>query len=147
MLQRALGPVAQSPRTLLSSHLGPFVPLFLLPMLPTLEDTGDTHLFSLSVAPRNFPFRWLQISSSFANSTWSHTDGLVWLGELQTHACNGSDVVFFLKPCSQGSFSHQQWKELRHILRVSRSNLTRKIQNKQHKDCEVRVGTLGSHPR
>lgn len=72
----------------------------------------------------------------------------MWLGELQTHAWNGSDVIYFLKPWSQGSFSHQQWEELRHILGVYRSSITRNVQklaSKLHKACELRAGTLGSH--
>lgn len=55
----------------------------------------------------------------------SRTDGLAWLGELQTHSWrNGSDTIQFLKPWSRGSFSHQQWEELRHILEVYRNHFT-----------------------
>uniref|UniRef100_A0A8C2VVI5 CD1d molecule n=1 Tax=Chinchilla lanigera TaxID=34839 RepID=A0A8C2VVI5_CHILA len=79
-------------------------------------------------SPRNFPFRCLQISS-FANTTWTRTDGLAWLWELQTHAWrNGSDSIHFLKPWSRGNFSPQQWEDLQHILGVYRSSFTRDIQ-------------------
>uniref|UniRef100_H0VPN4 CD1d molecule n=1 Tax=Cavia porcellus TaxID=10141 RepID=H0VPN4_CAVPO len=85
-------------------------------------------LESSEVAPGNFPFRCLQISS-FANRTWTRTDGLAWLGELQTHVWrNGSDTIHFLKPWSQGTFSRQQWEELQHILGIYRRSFTRDIQ-------------------
>uniref|UniRef100_A0A8C8TLJ5 Ig-like domain-containing protein n=1 Tax=Peromyscus maniculatus bairdii TaxID=230844 RepID=A0A8C8TLJ5_PERMB len=49
----------------------------------------------------NFPFRCLQISS-FANSSCSRTDGLAWLGDVQTHRwSNDSDTISFVKPWSR----------------------------------------------
>lgn len=92
----------------------------------------------------NVPFRCLQISS-FANSTWSRTDGLAWLGELQTHSwSNGSDSVRFLKPWSRGRFSDRQWGQLQHMLGVYRSSFTRDIQEfavMLRRSCELRDGT------
>ncbi|XP_036047364.1 antigen-presenting glycoprotein CD1d isoform X2 [Onychomys torridus] len=76
----------------------------------------------------NFPFRCLQISS-FANSSCSRTDGLAWLGDLQTHRWNNaSDTISFVKPWSQGKFSHQQWEKLQRLFQVYRSSFTRDIQ-------------------
>ncbi|XP_010953893.1 LOW QUALITY PROTEIN: antigen-presenting glycoprotein CD1d [Camelus ferus] len=77
---------------------------------------------------RHFPLRCLQISS-FANSSWSRTDGLAWLGELQAYTWrNDSDTIRFLKPWSQGRFSDQQWENLQHIFLVYRISFTRDIQ-------------------
>ncbi|KAI2519807.1 CD1d molecule [Homo sapiens] len=82
---------------------------------------------SAEVPQRLFPLRCLQISS-FANSSWTRTDGLAWLGELQTHSwSNDSDTVRSLKPWSQGTFSDQQWETLQHIFRVYRSSFTRDV--------------------
>ncbi|XP_059120751.1 antigen-presenting glycoprotein CD1d [Peromyscus eremicus] len=76
----------------------------------------------------NFPFRCLQISS-FANSSCSRTDGLAWLGDLQTHRwSNDSDTISFVKPWSQGKFSHQQWEKLQRLFQVYRTSFTRDIQ-------------------
>ncbi|PNJ56865.1 antigen-presenting glycoprotein CD1d [Pongo abelii] len=82
---------------------------------------------SPEVPQRLFPLRCLQISS-FANSSWTRTDGLAWLGELQTHSwSNDSDTVRSLKPWSQGTFSDQQWETLQHVFRVYRSSFTRDV--------------------
>nr|KAF6316168.1 hypothetical protein mPipKuh1_008682 [Pipistrellus kuhlii] len=47
---------------------------------------------STSAPPGSVGFRGLQVSS-FANSSWTRTDGSGWLGPLQTHSwSNGSDI-------------------------------------------------------
>ncbi|XP_070939148.1 antigen-presenting glycoprotein CD1d isoform X3 [Macaca nemestrina] len=82
---------------------------------------------SAEVPQRLFPLRCLQISS-FANSNWTRTDGLAWLGELQTHSwSNDSDTIRSLKPWSQGTFSDQQWEALQRVFRVYRSSFTRDV--------------------
>ncbi|XP_012604193.1 antigen-presenting glycoprotein CD1d [Microcebus murinus] len=97
--------------------------LLLLPLWALLQAWGSSE-----VPQRLFPFRCLQISS-FANSSWTRTDGLARLGELQTHAwSNGSATVRFLKPWSWGKFSNRQWDMLQHILRVYRTSFTRDVQ-------------------
>ncbi|XP_069336480.1 antigen-presenting glycoprotein CD1d-like isoform X1 [Eulemur rufifrons] len=97
--------------------------LLLLPLWALLRVWG-----SPEVPQRHFPFRCLQISS-FANSSWTRTDGLAWLGELQTHTwSNDSDTIRFLKPWSRGKFSDQQWDMLQHTFRVYRTSFTRDIQ-------------------
>ncbi|XP_074245676.1 antigen-presenting glycoprotein CD1d isoform X2 [Saimiri boliviensis] len=79
------------------------------------------------VPQRLFPFRCLQ-SSWFANSSWTRTDGLAWLGELQTHSWrSGSDTIRFLKPWSQGTFSDREVKTLQQLFRVYRDNFTRDV--------------------
>ncbi|KAL1778176.1 antigen-presenting glycoprotein CD1d isoform X1 [Sigmodon hispidus] len=80
------------------------------------------------VQQKNSTFRCLQISS-FANSSWSRTDFVAWLGDVQTHSwSNASDTINFLKPWSQGKFSHQQIEKLQHIFQVYRISFTRDIQ-------------------
>ncbi|XP_017724419.1 PREDICTED: antigen-presenting glycoprotein CD1d isoform X2 [Rhinopithecus bieti] len=82
---------------------------------------------SAEAPQRLFPLRCLQISS-FASSNWTRTDGLAWLGELQTHSwSNDSDTIRSLKPWSQGTFSDQQWETLQRIFRVYRSSFTRDV--------------------
>ncbi|XP_006159123.1 antigen-presenting glycoprotein CD1d isoform X2 [Tupaia chinensis] len=83
---------------------------------------------SAEVPQRHFPFRGLQIWS-FVNSSWMRTDGLAWLGELQTHRwSNDSDNIGFLRPWSRGTFSPEQWESLQHELRVYRSSVFRDVQ-------------------
>ncbi|XP_057583224.1 antigen-presenting glycoprotein CD1d [Hippopotamus amphibius kiboko] len=78
--------------------------------------------------PRLFPLRCLQISS-FANSSWTRTDYLGWLGELQVFTWrNDSDTTRFLKPWARGTFSDQQWERLQHIFQFYRSSFIRDIQ-------------------
>lgn len=80
------------------------------------------------VQQKNYTFRCLQMSS-FANRSWSRTDSVVWLGDLQTHRwSNDSDTISFTKPWSQGKFSNQQWEKLQHMFRVYRFSFTRDIQ-------------------
>nr|XP_012305176.1 antigen-presenting glycoprotein CD1d isoform X2 [Aotus nancymaae] len=82
---------------------------------------------SAEVPQRLFPLRYLQISS-FANSSWTRTDVLAWLGELRTHSWrNGSDTIRPLKPWSQGTFSDREWKTLQQLFRVYRDNFTRDV--------------------
>lgn len=103
-----------------------------------------------SPAPHlSFPFRGLQISS-FANRSWTRTDGLAWLGELQPYTWrNESDTIRFLKPWSRGTFSDQQWEQLQHTFLVYRSSFTRDIWEfveKLHVECELRDGIVDSCP-
>uniref|UniRef100_A0A4W2DJL8 Ig-like domain-containing protein n=1 Tax=Bos indicus x Bos taurus TaxID=30522 RepID=A0A4W2DJL8_BOBOX len=105
--------------------------LFLqLPLLLALLVGGDNEQNKNSVpeAPQTpFSFQGLQISS-FANRSWTRTDGLAWLGELQPYTWrNESDTIRFLKPWSRGTFSDQQWEQLQHTLLVYRSSFTRDI--------------------
>ncbi|KAG5215445.1 hypothetical protein JEQ12_001021 [Ovis aries] len=66
--------------------------------------------------------------SSFANSSWTRTDGLMWLGDLQPYTWrNESSTIRFLKHWSQGTFSDQQWEQLQHTFQVYRSSFTRDI--------------------
>uniref|UniRef100_A0A4W2DEI1 Ig-like domain-containing protein n=1 Tax=Bos indicus x Bos taurus TaxID=30522 RepID=A0A4W2DEI1_BOBOX len=72
-----------------------------------------------------FSFHGLQISS-LANSSWTRTDCLGWLGELQPYTWrNESDTIRFLKPWSRGTFSDQQWEQLQHTFQVYRSSFTK----------------------
>ncbi|XP_055439868.1 antigen-presenting glycoprotein CD1d-like [Bubalus kerabau] len=74
-----------------------------------------------------FSFHGLQISS-LANSSWTRTDCLGWLGELQPYTWrNESDTIRFLKPWSKGTFSDQQWEQLQHTFQVYRSSFTKVI--------------------
>ncbi|XP_032116642.1 antigen-presenting glycoprotein CD1d isoform X4 [Sapajus apella] len=76
------------------------------------------------VPQRLFPLRCLQISS-FANSSWTRTDGLAWLGELQTLRWrDGSDTISPLKPWSWGTFSDRELKTLQQLFRVYRDRFT-----------------------
>ncbi|XP_037585571.1 antigen-presenting glycoprotein CD1d isoform X1 [Cebus imitator] len=76
------------------------------------------------VPQRLFPLRCLQISS-FANSSWTRTDGLAWLGELQTLRWrDGSDTIRPLKPWSRGTFSDRELKTLQQLFRVYRDRFT-----------------------
>nr|NP_001276378.1 antigen-presenting glycoprotein CD1d2 isoform 2 precursor [Mus musculus]AAH57149.1 Cd1d2 protein [Mus musculus] len=53
------------------------------------------------VQQKNYTFRCLQ-TSSFANISWSRTDSLILLGDLQTHRwSNDSAIISFTKPWSQ----------------------------------------------
>uniref|UniRef100_A0A8C6HQA3 Ig-like domain-containing protein n=1 Tax=Mus spicilegus TaxID=10103 RepID=A0A8C6HQA3_MUSSI len=80
------------------------------------------------VQQKNYTFRCLQMSS-FANRSWSRTDSVVWLGDLQTHRwSNDSDTISFTKPWSQGKLSNQQWEKLQHMFQVYRVSFTRDIQ-------------------
>ncbi|XP_052036187.1 antigen-presenting glycoprotein CD1d [Apodemus sylvaticus] len=80
------------------------------------------------VQQKNYNFRCLQMSS-FANRSWSRTDVVVWLEDLQTHRwSNDSDTISFTKPWSQGKFSNQQWEKLQHIFQVYRVSFTRDMQ-------------------
>uniref|UniRef100_A0A8C2NMN1 Immunoglobulin C1-set domain-containing protein n=1 Tax=Capra hircus TaxID=9925 RepID=A0A8C2NMN1_CAPHI len=93
----------------------------------------------------SFPFRGLQISS-FANSSWTRTDGLAWLGELQPYTWrNESSTIRFLKHWSQGTFSDQQWEQLQHTFQVYRSSFTRDVREFVKTlpgDCELRDGIV-----
>uniref|UniRef100_A0A8C6E7P2 MHC class I-like antigen recognition-like domain-containing protein n=1 Tax=Moschus moschiferus TaxID=68415 RepID=A0A8C6E7P2_MOSMO len=119
-----------------ASRHGPFFPkltvcLFLFVfLLPSVLSLPRPRLLRSVFSPdpqTSFPFRVLQISS-FANSSWTRTDGLAWLGELQPYTWrNESDTIRFLKPWSQGTFSDQQWVQLQHTFQVYRSSFTRDI--------------------
>ncbi|XP_027983685.2 antigen-presenting glycoprotein CD1d [Eptesicus fuscus] len=80
----------------------------------------------LPAPPSSARLRGLQISS-FANGSWTRTDGSAWLGALQTHSWrNGSDIRF-LKPWSHGTFSDHEWAQQQQLFRVYRSSFTRDI--------------------
>ena len=103
-----------------------------------------------SPAPQTpFSFQGLQISS-FANRSWTRTDSLAWLGELQPYTWrNESNTIRFLKPWSRGTFSDQQWEQLQHTLLVYRSSFTRDIWEfveNLHVECELRDGIVDSCP-
>lgn len=119
------------------------LPFLLLWGLPQIWGNSE-------VQQRNPSLRFLQISS-FANSSWTRTDGSMWLGALQTHTwSNDLDTIRFLKPWSQGKLSNQQWEKLQHIFRFYRRSFTRDVQEfakMLHVDCELRDGILGSYPR
>uniref|UniRef100_A0A8D1MBL4 Ig-like domain-containing protein n=1 Tax=Sus scrofa TaxID=9823 RepID=A0A8D1MBL4_PIG len=104
----------------------PFVLLWGLPQIWENSE-GSSDLHSLPASPRFFPLRCLQISS-FANSSWTRTDGLGWVGELQAYTWrNDSDTIVFLKPWSQGTLSDQLANQLQHIFKGYRSSFTRDI--------------------
>lgn len=113
--------------------LGPLAKFFLFPLFP--------------VQQKNYNFRCLQ-TSSFANRSWSRTDVVVWLEDLQTHRwSNDSDTISFTKPWSQGKLSNQEWEKLQHIFQVYRVSFTRDMQElvkmmQPQEDCEWRDGTL-----
>ncbi|XP_019523707.1 PREDICTED: antigen-presenting glycoprotein CD1d-like [Hipposideros armiger] len=97
------------------------LPFLLLWGLPQIWGSSE-------VQQRNAPLRCLQISS-FANRSWTRTDGSAWLGELQTHAWSHDlDTIRFLKPWSRGKLSDQLWEKLQHTLLVYRSSFTRDVQ-------------------
>nr|XP_019606851.1 PREDICTED: antigen-presenting glycoprotein CD1d isoform X2 [Rhinolophus sinicus] len=97
------------------------LPFLLLWGLPQIWGSSE-------VQQRNPSLRFLQISS-FANSSWTCTDGSMWLGALQTHTwSNDLDTICFLKPWSQGKLSNQQWEKLQHIFRFYRRSFTRDVQ-------------------
>ena len=103
-----------------------------------------------SPAPQTpFSFQGLQISS-FANRSWTRTDSLAWLGELQPYTWrNESNTIRFLKPWSRGTFSDQQWEQLQHTFLVYRSSFTRDVWEFvkiMPGDCELRDGIVDSCP-
>ncbi|XP_020766757.2 antigen-presenting glycoprotein CD1d-like [Odocoileus virginianus] len=101
--------------------------LFLLPSVLSLPCPRFLRSVFSPEPQTSYSFRGLQISS-FANRSWTRTDVLGWLGELQLYTWrNESDTVGFLKPWSQGTFSEQQWEQLQHTLQVYRRSFTRDI--------------------
>ena len=139
-----------------ASTLHPFFPnravcLFpLLFLLPSVLSLPCPRLLRSAFSPepqRAYSFRGLQISS-FANRSWTRTDGLAWLGELQLYTWrNESDTVGFRKPWSKGTFSEQRWEQLQHTFQVYRSSFTRDIWEFVkivHCDCELRDGIVDS---
>ncbi|CAM9280307.1 unnamed protein product [Rangifer tarandus platyrhynchus] len=79
---------------------------------------GPHHL----AAEESPSFRMIQISS-FANHSWTYTQGSGWLGDLQTHGWdsthaweNNSDTVIYLHPWSKGNFSDEELIEVEKIL-------------------------------
>ncbi|XP_006096946.1 antigen-presenting glycoprotein CD1d-like isoform X2 [Myotis lucifugus] len=108
-------------------------PVLLLWGLPQMWASPDA-LRSPGPSDRHFPaappssahLRCLQISS-FANSSWTRTDGSAWLGALQTHSwSNGSDI-HFLRPWSQAKLSDHQWEQLQQVFWVYRSSFNREV--------------------
>uniref|UniRef100_A0A8C3YJL5 CD1d molecule n=1 Tax=Catagonus wagneri TaxID=51154 RepID=A0A8C3YJL5_9CETA len=97
-----------------------YLPFVLLWGLPQVWGSSEA-----SSGP--FPFRCLQISS-FANISWTRTDSLGWLGELQVYTWrNDSDTIDFLKPWSRGTLSDEMCKQLQHIFQGYRRSFTRDI--------------------
>ena len=122
----------------------------LLFLLPSVLSLPCPRLLRSAFSPepqRAYSFRGLQISS-FANRSWTRTDGLAWLGELQIYTWrNESDTVSFLKPWSKGTFSEQRWEQLQHTFQVYRRSFTRDIGEFVkivHCDCELRDGIVDS---
>ncbi|XP_027384951.1 T-cell surface glycoprotein CD1e, membrane-associated [Bos indicus x Bos taurus] len=112
--------------------------LLLLPLLPLLfkgllchgastvglQVPGPHHL----AAEESPSFRLIQISS-FANHSWTKTQGSGWLGDLQTH---GWDSVLasirFLRPWSQGNFSKEELKNIQAFLQLYLHSFPREVQ-------------------
>ncbi|XP_005080332.1 antigen-presenting glycoprotein CD1d isoform X2 [Mesocricetus auratus] len=97
-----------------------YLPCLLLWVFPWVWGQSEDQL-------ENFPLRCLQISSFLNSSCW-RTDGLAWLGDVQTHRWSNASALSFLKPWSRGKFSDQQWEKLQHIFQVYRTSFTRDIQ-------------------
>ncbi|OWK05605.1 CD1D, partial [Cervus elaphus hippelaphus] len=103
-----------------------FLLLFLLPSVLSLPCPRFLRSVLSPEPQTSYSFRGLQISS-FANRSWTRTDGLGWLGEMQLYTWrNESDTVGLLKPWSQSTFSEQQW-ELQHTFQVYRRSFTRDV--------------------
>lgn len=141
-MDRALG--GTQFRTTLSLPFLPKPSFFLLQSVLRLGPLAKFSRFPLFlVQQKNYTFRCLQMSS-FANRSWSRTDSVVWLGDLQTHRwSNDSDTISFTKPWSQGKLSDQQWEKLQHMFQVYRVSFTRDIQElvkmmSPKEDCEWR---------
>ncbi|XP_012604191.2 T-cell surface glycoprotein CD1b-like [Microcebus murinus] len=67
--------------------------------------------------------------SSFANSTWAHTQGSGWLDDLQIYGWDSdSGTAIPLKPWSQGNISDEELAELEEIFRVYLYRFTQDIQ-------------------
>lgn len=126
-----------------------FLLLFLLPSVLSLPCPRFLRSVLSPEPQTSYSFRCLQISS-FANRSWTRTDFLAWLGELQLYTWrNESDTVGFLKPWSQGTFSEQQWEQLQHTFQVYRRSFTRDVWEfvkMLHRDCELRDGIVDSCP-
>ncbi|XP_015104568.3 T-cell surface glycoprotein CD1e, membrane-associated isoform X2 [Vicugna pacos] len=74
-------------------------------------------------------FRVLQ-TVSFANSSWTHTDGSGWLGELQTHVWDSvSHTFLFLRPWSRGNFSKEELKSIQAVLQLYFHDFPRVVQS------------------
>uniref|UniRef100_A0A8C8ZI76 Ig-like domain-containing protein n=1 Tax=Prolemur simus TaxID=1328070 RepID=A0A8C8ZI76_PROSS len=98
-------------------------------------------------------FRVIQISS-FANSTWAHSQGSGWLDDLQIHGWDSdSGTATLLKPWSKGNISDEEFAELEEIIRVYFYRFTQDIQGSATKfqlkfpietqvtaGCELRSG-------
>ncbi|XP_036717960.1 T-cell surface glycoprotein CD1e, membrane-associated-like isoform X2 [Balaenoptera musculus] len=81
-----------------------------------------------SAAEEPLSFHVLQISS-FANRSWTHTQGSGWLGELQTHGWDSVlGTIRFLKPWSQGNFSKEELKNIQAFLRLYIHSFPREVQ-------------------
>lgn len=115
-----------------------------LPLVPLLLWAFPQVWGQSEVQQKNYTFRCLQMSS-FANRSWSRTDSVVWLGDLQTHRwTNDSDTISFTKSWSQGKFSNQQWEKLQHMFQVYRFSFTRDIQElvkmmQPHEDYPIEI--------
>ncbi|XP_059758453.1 T-cell surface glycoprotein CD1e, membrane-associated-like [Balaenoptera ricei] len=109
--------------------------LLLLPLLfKGLLCHGASKVGKLIPGPRHsaaeepLSFHVLQISS-FANRSWTHTQGSGWLGELQTHGWDSVlGTIRFLKPWSQGNFSKEELKNIEAFLRLYIHSFPREVQ-------------------
>ncbi|ELW47817.1 T-cell surface glycoprotein CD1e, membrane-associated [Tupaia chinensis] len=73
-------------------------------------------------------FRMLQISS-FANRSWTQTQGSGWLGELQTHGWDSVlGTIRFLWPWSPGNFSKEELKNLQALFQLYFHGFTLEVQ-------------------
>lgn len=92
--------------------------------LSGLQVPGPHHL----AAEESPSFHLIQISS-FANHSWTKTQGSGWLGDLQTH---GWDSVLasirFLRPWSQGNFSKEELKNIQALLQLYFHSFPREVQ-------------------
>ncbi|XP_065757634.1 antigen-presenting glycoprotein CD1d-like isoform X1 [Muntiacus reevesi] len=127
-----------------------FLLLFLLPSVLSLPCPRFLRSVLSPEPQTSYSFRGLQISS-VANRSWTRTDFLAWLGELQLYTWrNESDTVGFLKPWSQGTFSEQQWEQLQHTFQVYRSSFTRDVWEfveMLHRDYPLEIqGSAGYGP-
>ncbi|XP_069335320.1 T-cell surface glycoprotein CD1e, membrane-associated-like [Eulemur rufifrons] len=79
-------------------------------------------------AEKAFSFHMLQISS-FANHSWVHIQGPVWVGDLQTHSWDGiMGTICFLRSWSQGDCSKEELKNLQALLQVYLCGFSREVQ-------------------
>lgn len=103
--------------------MGPMFPMLSLP-LSDPQVPGPHHL----AAEESPSFHLIQISS-FANHSWTKTQGSGWLGELQTHGWDSIlATIRFLRPWSQGNFSKEELKSIQALLQLYFHSFPREVQ-------------------